>query len=286
MNPSLRAPQLLGLLLLATTCLLLPAHAFPPTPHHVIHGTVRDEVGDPLSLSLAQVFLETTNGVTITCSVQPDVLPGENYRLVVPMDSGAAADPYKPIALRATTPFRLKVKIGTTTYLPLEMAGNLANLGKPSASTLLNLTLGVDSDGDGLPDAWEYALIQMLGGGLTLADITPNGDADGDGISNYNEYVAGTYAFDPQDGLRLSLVGGTTAAPLLEFLAIGGRTYSLYASTNLQSWTAVQFRIPANGPGAALMPSYPATGVGLLRVEPALPAGVPTTSYFFKAKVQ
>ena len=30
-------------------------------------------------------------------------------------------------------------------------------LGKPSETTRLDLTLGEDSDGDGLPDAWERA---------------------------------------------------------------------------------------------------------------------------------
>src|SRR5262245_25408996 len=87
------------------------AYAFPPAPHHIIHGTVRDEMGEPLSLTSAQVYLETTNGVVITCRLLPEIQPGENYRLIVPMDSFTSSDLYKPTALKATVPFRLKVKI-------------------------------------------------------------------------------------------------------------------------------------------------------------------------------
>src|SRR5687767_1106615 len=90
----------------AAFCLAFcPAYAFPPAPHHIIHGTVRDEMGEPLSLTSAQVFLEATNGVVVTCRISPDIRPGENYRLIVPMDSITSSDPYKPTALPSTVPF-------------------------------------------------------------------------------------------------------------------------------------------------------------------------------------
>lgn len=237
-------PFLVGACLLVFL-LFRVAHAFPPAPHHVIHGVVRDEFGDPISLSSARVFLQTTNGVSITCQISPGILPGENYRLLVPMDSLTAPDTYKSVALHATIPFRLKVLIGTTTYVPIEMAGDMASLGQPAGDTVINLTLGIDSDGDGLPDAWEYALMQMLGGGLTLANITRNGDDDGDGISNYDEYVAGTYAFDPQDGLKLKLVRRGGQGPVVQFFGIAGRTYTVSGTTNLAQWSPVTVRVPA-----------------------------------------
>src|SRR4029434_45759 len=133
-----------------------------------------------------------------------------NYRLEVPMDSGTAPDLYQPTALRPFFQYRLKVVIGQTVYLPIEMGGHFAQSGQPSQKTRIDLTLGVDSDGDGLPDAWEQALIAIYGG--TLDSVWPQDDADGDGISNLDEYLAGTYAFDPSDGFRLTLTGVVAGA--------------------------------------------------------------------------
>lgn len=225
--------------------------AFPPAPHHLIHGLVRDEMGEPLSLAGAEVFLETEDGVSIATTVRLGIRPGENYRLTIPMDSFTSSDAYKPSALTDTVPFRLKVLIGETVYIPVEMAGNFVNLGDPGGETLINLTLGVDSDGDGLPDAWENTLIQMLGGGMTLADIHPDGDSDGDGISDGSEYVAGTYAFDAEDGLRLSLAPNGSPGRTVQFFGIAGRTYAVQGTTDLENWSPMTFQVV---PGASAEP--------------------------------
>ena len=176
--------------------------------------------------------------------------------------------------------FRIRVKIGETIYLPIEMVADFSKLGKPAQTTRLNLTLGEDSDGDGLPDAWERMVIAASGQDLTLEDIGPNDDFDGDGISNLNEYLAGTYAFDPQDGFRLNIVSVPDGKPQVEFMVIQGRTYTLLASADLKTWTPIDFRIPANGANAANQSSYRATDVHILRVEPVTGNGQSPANYF------
>jgi hypothetical protein len=256
--------------ILAACALSSTALAFPPSPHHTIYGVVRNEMGEPISTDDATVILETVTGVQLATKVCPSPALGTNYRLRVPMDAGLTPDNYRPTALRPNVSFRMKVLIGGVTYLPIETRANYANLGKPALSTRLDLTLGEDSDGDGLPDAWERALSDMLGGALRLDDIRPGDDSDGDGLTNLQEYLAGTYAFDPQDGFRLDIAGTVDGRPVLEFMAIRGRTYTLFGSADLKTWVPVAFRLSNDAPATAPRTSYHAADVRIVRIEAVL----------------
>jgi hypothetical protein len=255
------------------TCLLalglaFTLHAYPPMPDHILYGQVRDELGNPLQIDSGEVLLETASGTQITTHVVPGLELGVNYRLAVPMDAGLTQDRYKPTALRPTVPFKLRVRIGNTVYVPLEMQGHYANLGAPAQRTRLDLTLGEDADGDGLPDAWERALIAASGRPLTLADIRAEDDFDGDGLSNLQEYLAGTYAFDPQDGFVLDLLAAEDDVAVLEFLVIRGHSYTLQAADELGLWSPLAFRVTAPQREDTPRQYYYATDVRVLRVEP------------------
>lgn len=258
------------------------ARAFPPAPPHVIHGTVRNEIGDPLSLASAKVVLETPGGTRLTCQVLTDVLPGENYRLVVPMDAGAVPDErtYKANALQSAVPFQLKIEIGKTTYVPMEMAGNLASLGRPGESTLLNLTLGVDSDHDGLPDSWEQAMIELLGGGKTLADITPQGDALGEGMSNYDRFLLGSSGLTRKEALTLAVNRVGVKGPVIEFYAAQAGAYSVLGTTNFHDWTPVTFRAPAGFDAAPAVQEYTVNAGDIVAFEVILPDPAPPATFY------
>ena len=254
----------IGNLLAALLLWPLFVTGFPPTPDHIIYGLVRDEFGTPLNATNAEVILTASSGAVIRTDLVPNLKPGMNYRLRVPLDSGLTADRYQASALEPTVPFRLSVKIGEITFLPIEMGGDFERLGDPAKETQLNLTLGEDLDGDGLPDAWERALLRA---GQTLSDVTPDGDSDNDGMSDFDEYLAGTYAFDARDGFRLKIVGVNEGWPLLEFTAIRGRHYTIQRSTDLESWEPVLFRNEGAGADDPLLEHYQANDVRLLRVE-------------------
>lgn len=236
----------------------LSSKAYPPAPHHLFYGIVRDEYGNPLEVTDASLILETTAGVRVTTPILPFLEPGINYRLEAPMDSGLTADPYIPTALHPAVPFRITVRIGGTIYLPIEMAGDFAHLGEPGRQTHLNLTLGEDADGDGIPDAWERQI------NPDISQVDAGGDGDRDGMSNLAEYLAGTYAFDPDEGFKLSMAGINGARAVLEFTAIRGRTYSLLHSNDLDEWTFVPFQV--EGEENSIF-EYQATDVRKLRIE-------------------
>jgi len=187
-------------------CLLFvmeSSQSYPPAPHHMFFGTVRDELGNPIAIEDAEVILSADSGATAKARIRASGRAGVNYELPVSMDAGITRDLYRPSAMRPTVPFRIQVRIGQVVYLPIEMAGDLALMGQPSQTTRLNLTLGEDSDGDGLPDAWERALAQN---GKQLSDINPNDDADGDGLSNIDDILPAVTRLIPRTVLTSKLL--------------------------------------------------------------------------------
>jgi hypothetical protein len=255
-------------------------HAFPPVPHHTLFGSVRDAMGNPLVATNATVIFEPSTGVSIDAAVIPYLRPGVSYELMVPMDAGLTPQLYKRTAQFVSASFRLRVQIGNTTYLPLEMTGNLLQLGLPSKSTRLDLTVGIDSDGNGIPDAWERAIMSALG----LTEPFRPGDTAPNGMTYYANYVAGTYPFDPADGFKLTIAHFRNGVPQIDFLAIRGRLYTLYGSTDTQTWVPVSFKVPAEGASAVTRSSYQAADLQQLRIEIVQPGE--NGMRFFKMRVQ
>jgi hypothetical protein len=219
------------------------ALAFPPLPHHTVYGLVRDEFGNPLISPGTELTLETLAGAVITTTVVPGLEAGVNYRIEVPVDAGLTSDLYRPTAMRPTAPFRIRVKIAGRTYVPLEMKANMALLGQPAQSSRVDLTLGEDTDGDGLPDGWERSVIAAGNLGLTLEGLKPGDRLNGNSLSVLEAYLAGTYAWDPKDGFRLDIVEFSAADPVLEFVALRGRSYTISASNDLLTWKPMKFRV-------------------------------------------
>jgi hypothetical protein len=84
-----------------------------------------------------------------------------------------------------------------------------------------------DTDGDGLPDAWEAA------NGTLMNIPDADRDSDGDGFTNLQEYLAGTNPLDAGSLLQISGTVITSAAVVLEFFAASNRTYSVLHKTDL-----------------------------------------------------
>lgn len=283
-SPAWLVSPVIRFLATMTAWLLLvgAASAFPPAPHHTLFGMVRDSLGQPLNVFPSEVLLETPSGVQLRASLVKELEPGVNYRLEVPMDAGISDDVYQPTALRPYFQFKLKVQIGQATYLPMEMSGDFSRMGQPSEETRLDLTLGIDSDGDGLPDAWEQAMIDAYGG--TLDSIRPEDDLDGDGLSNLAEYLAGTYIHNPADGFSLSILETKENGSVLEFLAVKGRTYTVLTSADLQTWSPAQFRVTPTDTESSLRGAYSSSDTRLVRVE--VPFASSPGQRYFKAAVQ
>lgn len=250
-------------------------HAYPPAPYYTIHGMVRDNVGNTLVSAGAQIVLLRDSAELGRAPITGDLLADRNYELDIRIDHDRPATrTYSPSAVPALGLYSLAVDIDGLRYYPIEVAGDL-RVGQGGERVQLDLNLGADTDGDGLPDAWEEWQLYQAGEypgspGWNLARITRDGDFDGDGVSNHVEYVAGTFAGDATERFELKIVSIAATTASFEFFAITGKVYRIEASADLRTWTEIPFAVAAGGTPALF---HRAAEVGVLPAYAEFPAG-------------
>ncbi len=266
------------MILLAALLVAPAARAFPPAPDGVIYGMVKDQYGTPLLNTADTVILRSSGGIQMSAPIQPGLAIGVNYVLHVPMDAGSIPGPYVANALTMATPYQMYVSVGATTNLPIEMIAVSPLLGKPAQSTLQNLTLGVDANGDGIPDAWEALFLQEIGSNAALANLNTNADYAHDGRSLWQEYLLGNYPYNPSNNFAVTIVRQSAGSALLAFTSMTGRSYTAYGSADLSNWTPLSFTIPAAGP--ASMSAYYAPSIQPMQIQTVQPTNAPQMQFF------
>lgn len=123
----------------------------------------------------------------------------------------------------------------------------------------------VDTDSDGIPDAYETA--NGLNPGSNADRDT---DLDGDGQSNYNEFLAGTAANDGASTLRVLTIqpNGTLDQFEVTFSTVIGKKYRLQESTDLgavDAWTNIPGIVTAVADTATLTATLPGPGMHFVR---------------------
>lgn len=133
------------------------------------------------------------------------------------------------------------------------------------------LSTGPDSDGDGIPDPWEF---KRMGNTAALA---AGSDADSDGNLDYEEYVADS---NPNEGTELLEITDmarftTGALTMVEWPSTETRFYKIQkadAAGDAAVWSDSGLGTFAPDPGPVSQRSFADTGTGrIYRVAPVVP---------------
>ena len=104
---------------------------------------------------------------------------------------------------------------------------------------------GVDSDGDGIADAYEF--LHTSPPGLALLNAT--GDVNGDGQSDLEEYLADTDPLDPDSNLRITAFDTDSGSFSLTWTSDAARRYRIESTVELSDpmWELTLDNIPPDG---------------------------------------
>jgi hypothetical protein len=160
--------------------------------------------------------------------------PGVNFALYVSLDDGSEDRPYSDIAIEEGAPVEIIVRdadgehsIMNTNALPVPEY--------PGQVILVNVTAGIDSDHDGMSDAWEQEIVDMSTNPAitSIEDVRPEDDYDGDFASNWDEYRSGNFAFLDYDYLFIEHLAFVGERMQMELLSVPGKAYTVSYTTNL-----------------------------------------------------
>ncbi len=221
-----------------------------PSPMFVFYGEARDTYGWPYQNGAAVVVARAGTNEVARYTVRDGLIAGVNFGLFIHLQDVRSNVTYWSQAVSPGQPVTISV-LANNVEQPLVEGVRTFIVGHAGSFSNVNMTVGTDVDGDGLPDAWEQEILYVNSDPRyqSIWDIKPNDDYDGDGASNVDEFRAGTFAFLSTDYLFAEefrrAAGDRTS---LQFLSVPGKAYGVdqSAALNRAAWSAASYGFTAS----------------------------------------
>jgi len=213
-----------------------------PEPGLTLYGIVRQDLGGAharITTGTLEVNYTNVLGNTVTVSTTLTNLNDQfSYAVDVPLETfvpGFASDTNALTLTVVPSAYpREPVTVDGTVGIIQPPASNVVSYGQTDRGAFDRMDVDVplpfqDTDGDGLPDDWEFEHF----GNFTIADPNADSDVPPDGFSNLEEFLAGT---DPNDSNSILWV---EMEPLgngdfqITWLGAPNRFYTIERSANL-----------------------------------------------------
>lgn len=277
-------PSKFRLFVLTAAALTSSALAYPPTPPAVVTGMVRGEYGFRPEFGRLEIALMSGSTQLATARVQASGAFTPNFQLVLPLDLNPATGRYRTVATQPKQMrnyrFEARQNGRVVPITEIEQVGQ-RTLDQSGGKFLFNFTLGQDVDGDTLPDGWETFQASKIDGfeGDPLELYSRDGDQDGDGMSDFDEYVAGTFAsvFEDAFNVWIQAVHEDGSAEL-SFLGIDSKSYRIQGTADGENWTDLDVT-PEGSTGSVPVLKARNTKTTVVTVAPLVEAEGQTTIY-------
>ena len=235
-----------------------PAKAAIPEPDLVWYGRVLTSSGGATvrltTGTLVWNIERVTGGPAIVVATQLTNINDQfSFALRIPCESPEPGGSISTNAINLTTPpvryRRLTVTLDGQPLSLISAASEFSPLpahrGRIEAVDLQLGTALIDSDGDGLADAWE----QQYFGSLSA---NPGDDPDGDGMNNLREFRAGTNPADAQSLFEVVEISKVPNGISVRWSSQAGRSYRVRRATTplatLAEYDVVQGNLAATPP--------------------------------------
>ena len=189
-------------------------------------GNTPAAINIPIALTLPPGYTTWPQRTWVGCLVDGSgsAIYGQDYRLLgteitFPNNSVVLTN---HVTLQILTP---AAPASRTVVLKLMPLSSVANLGPLTTYTHAIIPAGMDSDSDGLPDAWEWKYAH------DFTSLAPGADADHDGQSNLQEFLQGTDPTNNASAFRIVAITPAGNDIHLTWLAGGGKTNVVQALT-------------------------------------------------------